>query len=73
MNARKLAALAGGAVLAAAALAQAQAPAVPQYGANITLEQARKVHAAADAEARKNSWPMAIAIVDTSGQLVLFS
>jgi uncharacterized protein GlcG (DUF336 family) len=49
--------------------AQAQ---MPQYGASITLEQARKVMAAADAEARKNNWPMAIAIVDTAGQLVLF-
>jgi glc operon protein GlcG len=72
MNVRKLAALAGGAVVLFAAVAQAQAP-IPQYGANITAEQARKVWAAADAEARKNSWPMAIAIVDTSGQLVLFS
>ncbi len=69
MNARKLAAMAGGAVLLVAAIAQAQ---VPQYGANITLEQARKVTAAADAEARKNSWPVAITIVDTAGQLVHF-
>ncbi len=38
----------------------------------MTLEQARKAIAAADAEARKNSWPMAIAVVDTAGQLVLF-
>ena len=74
MNARKLAAFAGAAALAFATFAQAQAPApVPQYGSNITLEQARKVHAAADGEARKNGWPMAIAIVDTSGQLVMFS
>ena len=59
----------GGAVILFAGIAQAQ---IPQYGANITLEQARKVAAAADAEARKNSWPVAITIVDTSGQLVLF-
>jgi uncharacterized protein GlcG (DUF336 family) len=45
---------------------------VPQYGSNITLDQAKKVLAAADAEARKNAWPMAIAIVDTAGQLVLY-
>ena len=69
MNVRKLAAMAGGAVVLFAAVAQAQ---VPQYGANITLEQARKVAAAADAEARKNSWPVAITVVDTAGQLVLF-
>ena len=77
MNARKLAAFAGATALVFATFAQAQAPAapppVPQYGANITFEQARKAHAAADAEARKNGWPMAIAIVDTSGQLVMFS
>jgi glc operon protein GlcG len=43
---------------------------VPQYGSNVTLEQARKALTAAAAEARKNSWPVAIAIVDTAGQLV---
>jgi len=45
---------------------------VPVYGANVNLEQARKAMAAAQAEARKNSWPVAIAIVDNAGQLVLF-
>jgi glc operon protein GlcG len=43
---------------------------VPQYGSNITLEQAKKVAAAAEAEARKNNWPVCIAIVDTAGHLV---
>ncbi len=41
------------------------------YGAPITLEQARKVMAAAEAEARKNSLNLAIAIVDTGGHMVL--
>lgn len=45
---------------------------VPQYGANVTLEQARKAIAAGQAEARKNSWPVAIAIVDNAGHLVAF-
>jgi len=45
---------------------------VPQYGANVTLEQAKKAIAAGQAEARKNSWPVAIAIVDNAGQLVAF-
>jgi uncharacterized protein GlcG (DUF336 family) len=45
---------------------------VPQYGANVTLEQAKKALAAADAEARKNGWPVAIAVVDTAGMLVLY-
>src|ERR1700694_3025493 len=69
MNVRALAALAGGAALVAAGIAQAQ---VPQYGPNVTLDQAKKVASAADAEARKTGWPMAIAIVDTAGQLVYF-
>ncbi|WP_244241075.1 GlcG/HbpS family heme-binding protein [Leptospira selangorensis] len=42
------------------------------YGQNINLEQAKKVIAAAEAEARKNQWNMAIAVVDTGGNLVLF-
>jgi uncharacterized protein GlcG (DUF336 family) len=55
------------------ALASGAAPAqVPQYGNNITLDQARKVYAAAEAEAKKNNWPVAIAVVDTAGNLVLF-
>ena len=45
---------------------------VPVYGANVSLDQARKVVAAAQAEARKNGWPVAIAIVDNAGQLVMF-
>jgi uncharacterized protein GlcG (DUF336 family) len=53
----------------AASAVQAQ---VPVYGANVNLEQARKAMAAAQAEARKNNWPVAIAIVDNAGQLVLF-
>jgi glc operon protein GlcG len=69
MGIRLKAAVIGSALAFAAALAQAQ---VPQYGANITLDQARKVAAAADAEARKNGWPMAIAIVDNAGQMVYF-
>lgn len=69
MNVRTLAALAGGALALAASLAQAQ---VPQYGANINLEQAKKAMVAAESEARKNGWPVAIAIVDTAGQLVMF-
>jgi uncharacterized protein GlcG (DUF336 family) len=45
---------------------------VPSYGPSINLEQARKVLAAAQAEARKNNWPVAIAVVDTHGDLVAF-
>jgi glc operon protein GlcG len=70
MNIRKFAALAAGAAALAAGIAQAQ---VPQYGPNITLDQARKAIAAAEAESRSKGWPMAIAVVDTAGQLVAFT
>ena len=64
------------AVVAAAALqiapvvfAQGQ-PAM--YGPSITADQAKAVAAPALAEARKNQWTMAVAIVDTAGDLVYF-
>lgn len=52
------------------ATASAQAP-IP-YGQPISLEQAKKVIAAAEVEAAKNNWPVAIAVVDGSGFLVAF-
>jgi uncharacterized protein GlcG (DUF336 family) len=45
---------------------------VPQYGVSINLEQAKKAIAAGQVEARKNDWPVAIAIVDNSGLLVAY-
>jgi glc operon protein GlcG len=45
---------------------------VPQYGVSINLEQAKKAIAAGQVEARKNNWPVAIAIVDNSGLLVAY-
>lgn len=39
---------------------------------SLTLEGAKNIVAAADVEAKKHSWSLAIAIVDASGQLVLF-
>ncbi len=38
----------------------------------ITLEAAKKMAAAGEAEARKNGWNVALAIVDASGGLLLF-
>src|SRR6187549_337415 len=38
----------------------------------LTLEAARRVAAAAEAEARKNNWNVAIAVVDDGGHLVVF-
>jgi uncharacterized protein GlcG (DUF336 family) len=51
-----------------AALAQMPNP----YGPSITLEQAKKPAAAALAEAARNKWTMAVAIVDTAGTLVYY-
>lgn len=46
-------------------------PASPIYGTSITLEQARTVSLAAQAEARRNGWRMVVAIMDPGGHLVL--
>jgi len=56
------------------ALAQSQFPQPPQipYGMSIGTENAKAVAAAAIAEAQKNHWTMAIAIVDTGAHLVYF-
>jgi uncharacterized protein GlcG (DUF336 family) len=42
-----------------------------RYGPSITLGDAKRVMAAAEAEASRNGWPMVIAIVDTAGRLVM--
>src|SRR5215510_8708533 len=42
------------------------------YGMSINLDNAKKAAAPALAEARKNNWTMAVAIVDTAGTLVYF-
>jgi glc operon protein GlcG len=61
---------------ATAGRASAQAPAAPPvrppYGAPVTLTQARAIAAAAESEARRNGWRMAVAIVEPTGDLVLF-
>jgi len=61
-------------LVASAAWAQKGFAPVPQipYGLSINLETAKKVTAAAVAEAQKNNWKMAVAIVDTGGHLVYF-
>jgi uncharacterized protein GlcG (DUF336 family) len=53
------------------ALAQ-QAAGPPPYGPMITLEAAKKAATAAEAEAAKNGWAVAIAIVDSAARLVHF-
>jgi len=42
------------------------------YGAPIRIDSAKRAAAAAIAEARRNSWTMAVAIVDIAGELVYF-
>ncbi len=58
------------------ALAQQPQPvptgATPPYGAPISLDQAKRVMAAAELEAAKNSWQVAIAILDSGGNMVMF-
>jgi glc operon protein GlcG len=56
--------------------AMAQAPLAPPpqipYGVSVSTENAKNVAAASIAEAQKNNWKMAVAIVDTGGYLVYF-
>jgi glc operon protein GlcG len=70
MSSKKFVSLVFGAILGSVlSIAQAQ---VPQYGNNVNNEQARKAVAAAMGEARKLNLPMAVAVVDTAGQLMAF-
>ena len=62
--------LMGLALIFAFATAFAQSPAA--YGPPIGVENARKAAAVALAEARKNNWTMAVAVVDPSGTLVYY-
>jgi glc operon protein GlcG len=76
----------GGVLVMSAAPALAQQPAAAPapaaaapvststlpYGPPITLDQAKRAMAAAELEALKNSWQVAIAILDSGGNLVMF-
>jgi uncharacterized protein GlcG (DUF336 family) len=68
---------AGGSVLAETPL-PSQAPVPEQmpfyipYGPSIDLAKAKQLAAAAEAEAVKHNWKMAISVVDPSGDLVFF-
>jgi glc operon protein GlcG len=57
------------AVALATSISTAQAQ---SYGADIGIEAARKIAAATVAECAKNSWRVAVAVVDTHGDLVFF-
>jgi glc operon protein GlcG len=61
-------------IVATAASAQQPQPTAPpttSYGTPIGLEAAKKVMAAAEADAVKNNWGMAIAILDSTGHIVM--
>ena len=47
------------------------APPTTPYGSPIGLEAAKQIMTAAEAEAAKNQWGMAIAILDSTGHLVM--
>ena len=66
-------ALAAFAVVAGSALApaSAQQASTPPYGPPITLDDAKRAMAAAELEAAKNSWQVAITIIDSGGNLVM--
>jgi glc operon protein GlcG len=68
--------LAGAGAIALLALLAGFGPAAaqtmpPPYGPPISLENARKVMIAAEAEAAKNNWPVVIAILDSGGNVVM--
>jgi glc operon protein GlcG len=54
------------------AIASAQAPVRPPYGTAVSLETAKKLAAGAMAEAKKQNWKVAVAIVDNHGMLIYY-
>jgi uncharacterized protein GlcG (DUF336 family) len=70
MNAIKTLAAAAALTFVTVLTAAAQQPPAP-YGAPMSLDAAKKAMAAAEAEAKKSNWPVAIAILDTTGSLVM--
>ncbi|MEX2034134.1 MAG: heme-binding protein [Xanthobacteraceae bacterium] len=64
--------IAGACALALLAAWPARAQTMPPpYGPPIGIENARKIMAAAEAEAAKNNWPVVIAIIDSGGHIVM--
>jgi len=55
-----------------ATMAVAQAPVRPSYGPQIGLETAKKIAVGAMAEAKKQKWTAAVAIVDNHGMLIYY-
>jgi glc operon protein GlcG len=61
-----------GSIAVPASAQQAQQAAAPPYGPAITLDDAKRAMAAAELEATKNTWQVAITILDSGGNLVMF-
>jgi uncharacterized protein GlcG (DUF336 family) len=66
----------GSTLVLGVSMASAQQPAAappppPPYGSPISLEQAKKVMAGAEAEAQKNNWNVVMAILDSGGNVVM--
>ena len=72
MKTRVLIAVVLGVALSTLAPEPASAQAPMAYGTGVPVETARKVAASTIAEAKKNNWTVAVAIVDTAGDLVFF-
>ena len=68
---RKLVLACAFAMAAGSALAQQPVATLP-YGPPITLDQSKRAMAAAELEAAKNSWQVAITILDSGGNIVMF-
>lgn len=66
----KLVAIAFAAFVLTASASSAQTP-PPPYGAPISLDVAKKIMAAAEAEAVKNNWQVVITIIDSGGHMVM--
>jgi len=70
MNVIRTVVAVGAITLVSTFTALAQQPPAP-YGAPMSLDAAKKAMTAAEAEATTNKWPVAIAILDTTGSLVM--
>jgi len=58
--------------ISAGSVSAQPAGATPPYGPPITLDDAKRAMAAAELDAAKNSWQVAITILDSGGNLVMF-
>ena len=59
-------------VFSAVVAVHAGEPPRPEYGADITVEVAKKIAAATIAECSSNKWNVAVAVVNTHGSLVYY-